>query len=253
VACFPRPRSRPIEAIVAGIAGGLAGAFIGCALNGRLPHGRAARALPIAALVAIMAVFADGLWTTVPHDVRAHVKLDDARPAPQREVSATIRIDPPEAAANAAWLNVTAWQGGGLVVDRLEPMGEGVYRTTKPIPVFSDWKSTVRLQRGREVLGLPLYMPRDTAIPAPKVAAKPSFSRTFVSDHRVLQRERKQDVPAWLTTAAPLCVLAIALGFLATLAWGLGRVARPGATPPSARRHRPRPRPQPTSVPGGAG
>ncbi len=242
----------PTAAALAGIAGGLLGALIGCALNGRLPRGVAVRAIPIAALVSIMAVFADGLWTSVPQDVRAHVRLDQVHPAPQRTVNATIRIDPPDASVHAAWLNVTAWQGGGLVVDRLESAGDGLYRTTKPIPVFSDWKATLRLQRGREVLGLPLYMPRDAAIPAPKVAAKPSFTRTFVSDHQLLQRERKQGVPGWLTTAAPLCVLAIALGFLATLAWGLGRVARRDGPPPRAPRRRTRPSPQATSVPSGA-
>jgi hypothetical protein len=241
-----------IDAVIAGTAGGLVGALIGCALNGRLPQGRAVRAVPIAALVTVMAVFADGLWTTVPHDLRAHVKLDDVRPAPQREVSATIRIDPPDAAANAAWLSVTAWQGGGLVIDELKPIGDGLYRTTEPIPVSGDWKTTLRLQRGREVLGLPLYMPGDAAIPAPRVAAKPSFTRTFVADHQVLQRERKQGVPGWLTTAAPLCVLAIALGFLATLAWGLGRVARHDGPTSRVRRRRFRPHPQPTSVPSGA-
>jgi hypothetical protein len=242
----------PTAAVLAGIAGGLLGALIGCALNGRLPQGVAVRAIPIAALVSIMAVFADGLWTSVPQDVRAHVRLDQVHPAPQRTVNATIRIDPPDAAVHAAWLNVTAWQGGGLVVDRLESAGDGLYRTTKPIPVFSDWKATLRLQHGREVLGLPLYMPRDAAIPAPKVAAKPSFTRTFVSDHQLLQRERKQGVPGWLTTAAPLCVLAIALGFLATLAWGLGRVARRDGPAPRAPRRRTRPSPQATSVPSGA-
>jgi hypothetical protein len=173
------------------------------------------------------------------------------RPAPERTVSATIRIDPPNAAENAAWLNVTAWQGGGLVVDELKPQGEGVYRTTKPIPVHSDWKTTLRLQRGHEVLGLPLYMPRDAAIPAPPVAAKPSFTRNFISDHRLLQRERKQGVPGWLATAAPLCVLAIALGFLATLAWGLSRTARRTAPQPPARPRR-EPRLRPTSIPTGA-
>ena len=35
---------------------------------------------------------------------------------------------------DAAWLQVTAWQGGGLVVDRLEPAGGG-WRTTRPIPL----------------------------------------------------------------------------------------------------------------------
>ena len=115
-----------------------------------------------------------------------------------------------------------------------------------------DWKASIRLQRGREVLGLPVYMPRDTAIPAPGVEARPSFSRRFVSDHELLQRERKQGVPNWLTTAAPLGVLALAFGFLATLAWGLGRTARrTTALEPPARPRR-EPRLRPTTIPTGA-
>jgi hypothetical protein len=86
-------------------------------------------------------------------------------------------------------------------------------------------------------------MPEDAAIPAPGVPAKQSFTRAFVSDHQLLQREQKQGVPSWLTTAAPLAVLALALGFLAALAWGLGRVARRTSEEPPAPRRLPRPRP----------
>ena len=76
------------------------------------------------------------------------------------------------------------------------------------------------------MLGLPVYMPEDTAIPAPKVPAKQSFTRPFVNDSELLQREQKPGVPGWLTTVAPLGVLVLALGFLAALAWGLSRLAR---------------------------
>ena len=62
--------------------------------------------------------------------------------------------------------------------------------------------------------------------------AKQSFTRPFVDDHQLLQREQKQGVPGWLTTVAPLGVLALALGFLATLAWGLSRLARRTAPEP---------------------
>ncbi len=240
-----------IGAIVAAIAGGLLGALLGCALCGRLPRPTVARAVPVVALLAIAGAFANGLWTTVPENVRAQVTLHDLRPGPEREVGAAVRIDPPQAAEDHAWLNVTAWQGGGLVVNRLASQGDGLYRTTKPIPVHGDWKASIRLQRGREVLGLPVYMPRDSAIPAPKVPAKQSFTRAFVSDHQLLQRERKQDVPAWLTTVAPLGVLVLALGFLTTLAWGLGRVAQRTVTEPPSRPRR-EPRLRPTSIPTGA-
>jgi hypothetical protein len=224
-----------ILAIVAGIAGGLLGAVLGSALAGRPSRGRTAPAAAAIALAAIGGVFCDGLWMTVPSAVRAHVTLHEVRPAPHREVAAAVRIDPARAAADPAWLNVTAWQGGGLVVDELSPRGDGTYRTTEPIPVYGDWKATVRLQRGREVLGLPIYMPADEAIPAPKVPAKANFTRAFVADHDLLQREQKPGVPGWLRTAAPLAVLALSLGFLALLAGG---VARLGATGGGARMRR---------------
>jgi hypothetical protein len=202
-------------------------------------------------LIAVLGIFVDGLWTTVPHDVRARVALHDLRPSPQREVRATVRIDPPTAATDPAWLNITAWQGGGLRVDRLAPQGGGVYRTTEPIPVHGDWKATLRLQRGHEVLGVPIYMPSDPAIPwAPGVAAKAHFTRAFVADHQLLQREQKLGVPGWLKTAAPLCVLMLSIGLLTLLAWGLGRIGRGGSAPSARRRSVPRLRR--SAVPSGA-
>jgi hypothetical protein len=239
-----------IYATIAGLAGGLVGALLGLALKGQLPRPWLVRTVPLLGLVAIMAIFADGLWTTVPRGVRANVTLHQVQPAPQREVNATVHIDPPRAASDPAWLNITAWQGGGLVVNELASEGNGAYRTTEPIPVYGDWKATLRLQRGDEVLGLPIYMPRDTAIPAPEVPAKSHFTRPFVSDHEVLQREQKQDVPGWLTTTAPLVVLFLALGFLSSLAWGLGRIARRSEQAPPAPRRDIRLRP--TSIPTGA-
>src|SRR3954451_1513672 len=244
-----------ILALIAAVAGGLVGALIACALRGELPARPITRAIPIAALVAILAIFADGLWTTTPQGVQAHVQIHQLHPKPQREVAATVRIDPPTAAADPAWLNATAWQGGGLVIDRLASQGDGVYKTTQPIPVYDDWKATIRLQNGREVLGLPVYMPNDPEIPwAAPVAAKPHFTRTFVNDHQLLQREQKPGVPTWLKTVAPLIVLMLAIGFLTLLAWGLGRLGRAGAAPAPARRQAERRlrTPRPTSIPTGA-
>ena len=219
-----------ILALTSAVAGGLVGALMACALRGELPSRRLTRAIPAVALVAILAVFADGLWTTTPENLQAHVRLHQAQPKPDREVAGTVRIDPADAASSPAWLTATAWQGGGLVVDRLHSVGDGVYRTTQPIPVHGEWKATIRLQNGREVLGTPIYMPKDPEIPwAKPVAASSHFTRSFVFDHELLQREQKPDVPTWLKTVAPLAVLAIALTFLSLLAWGLGRIGRAGA------------------------
>jgi len=110
------------------------------------------------------------------------------------------------------------------VLDPLERVGPGVYRTTKPIPVHDGWKSTLRLQRGDALVSVPIYMARDRAIPAPEVPAQASFTREFQADHELLQRERKKGVPGALTAAAYATVLAIALSLIGLIAWVLIRM-----------------------------
>ena len=42
-------------------------------------------------------------------------------------------------------------------------------KSTKPLPVHGTWKTLIRLQRDNYVAGLPVYLPEDSAIPAPAV------------------------------------------------------------------------------------
>ena len=114
--------------------------------------------------------------------------------ASERTVAATIRLEPRDSVKDPEFMNVTGWQGGGSVIDPLEKVGPGVYRTTKPIPVFGGWKSTLRIQQGDALISMPLFMPKDEAIPAAEVPAKANFTRAFQPDIEVLQREKKQDV-----------------------------------------------------------
>jgi hypothetical protein len=119
---------------------------------------------------------------------------------------------------------MTAWQGGGLVVDRLGRVREGVYRTSEPIPGHGSWKAELRLHRGRSLLGLPVYLPDDPAIPATGVPARAAFERPFVRDKDLLQREAK-DGAAGLTLLGYGIVLAITLSIIALNAWALVRLA----------------------------
>jgi hypothetical protein len=105
---------------------------------------------------------------------------------------------------------------------------------------------------GDALVGVPVYMPEDRAIPAPAVPAEPSFTREFVRDLELLQRERKEGVAGWLTAAAYLAVAAIAAMLIALLAWALLRLEAGGRTPgppPRARARRERtPAPKPELV-----
>jgi len=149
-----------------------------------------------------------------------------------------VRFDPPGAVRDADWLTVTAWQGRErLVVDRLRPLGDGSYATTRPIPVHGDWKAMIRFARGRDLAAIPLALPADAAIPVGAVRPRAAATRAFVPDRHVLQRERRQDVPGWLWGLAGAVVLGCTLTLLLVLGWGLVRLAQlgGGASPRPAR------------------
>src|SRR3954447_25964241 len=223
-------------ALITGIGAGVLGGAIGRAVTPSVASEPAPRwALP-AAGVAVLAVI---IWC-VPQPVpsnppKATVTLTEVKGAPQREADATVKLQPSDAANDARWLNVTAWQGGGKVVNPLKKIGSGTYRTTEPLPLYGSWKSTLRLQTGRSVLGLPIFMPADTAIPVKEVPAPPQFTRQFVQDKKLLQREQKKGVSPILTTIAYVAVLLIALIVAVLLVLGLRKIRQSlggGQAPP---------------------
>jgi hypothetical protein len=235
-----------IAGLLTAVAAGILGGFIGASLVGksgalisREDGRRIASGDRRAALVAgltLMAVIGWALPLSTDGPERAQVALKDIQSGKERTVAATIRVSPPDSVDDPEFMNVTAWQGGGSVVDPLEKVGQGVYRTTKPIPVYGGWKATLRIQQGDALVSLPLFLPKDEAIPAKEVPAEASFTRAFLADHEVLQRERKEGVPGGLTLAAYLTVLAIALSLLALIGWSLLRIDRGEARPARAGR-----------------
>jgi hypothetical protein len=237
-----------IAGLVTAVAGGVVGGFIGGSLTGRSgvlmsrEDGRrlasADRRAALACGLVLVAVIGWALPMSQSGPERAQVALRDIQSGKERTVAATIRLDPRDSVKEPEFINVTGWQGGGSVIDPLEKIGEGVYRTTKPIPVYGGWKSTLRIQQGDALISMPLFMPKDEAIPAPEVPAKASFTRAFQPDHDVLQRERKKGVSPALTLTAYLTVLAIALALIALIAWSLMRVDRGEGRSPRAGRTR---------------
>ena len=74
--------------------------------------------------------------------------------------------------------------------------------------------------------GVPIYLPDDPGIGATGVPAEASFTRDFVSEVTILQRERNFNHPSWLFSVASLVVLFCTLSLIAALAWGAGRINR---------------------------
>jgi hypothetical protein len=238
---LPWPEAAFPEAALLGfaaaVAGSTLGAWIGTHLSPepleRSPQLRRA-ALCSAAVVAALVAY--GLYTNADRGVSAQVALHEVGGSAGREVEATVRLDPPDAAADAEWFDVTAWQGGGLVVEPLRRVGPGAYRTTDPIPVDGNWKTMIRLHVGNSLTALPIYLPRDEAIPVGETPAPAHFTRSFGNEHQLLQREQKGGSPV-LVAIAYSAVIAITLSLLALLAWALHRLSA-GLQPSEGRRLR---------------
>ena len=233
---YPWPTSMWGEALAmavpTAVLAGVCGALMGMVLTGqRLPS----RAIGISAVAATVLVIggavANGLHIVVPDKDSATITLTDLpSPAGQRLVSADVQLTPPTMVSDhPEWLTILSWQGRmennrGLMIDRLDRVGPGRYRSTRPVPVWGSWKTLLRVQDGYTMTAVPIYEPADDAIPAAEVPALASSNRPFVHEITILQRERDQNAPQWLFTAGSIVVLIFTLIVIAALTWGAGRI-----------------------------
>jgi hypothetical protein len=227
---IPWPAELLPEGAILGLGMALAGALIGAWIGARLASDRVPRTRPqrwagATGAIAVAALVAFALQKPADTGVSATVALRDSGSGPERTADATVTLSPRDAAEDAEWLTALAWQGGGLTVDHLEEVRPGIYRTTEPIPVGGEWKTVLRLHDGDSLTLAPIYLPEDRAIPAEAVSAPPTFTREFVAEKQFLQREAKTDTAAAVTAISYGVVIAITLGFLGLLAFGLHRLA----------------------------
>src|SRR4051794_21005028 len=97
----------------AAVAGGVLGGLAGRALQPEdAVRQRSPRLLVPLAWAAALATLAIALPMSPHSGYRATVQLTEASPAPHRTVTATVHLDPAQAANNATWFNLTSWQGG---------------------------------------------------------------------------------------------------------------------------------------------
>src|SRR5918999_236878 len=223
---------------VTAVAAGVVGAFVGTALAmPRAPGELAVPRLVPAALgvLVIAAAVGYGLQVEPERGVRAEITTSAPR-GPDREVDVTARFTPAEATRDANWLVALGWQGQTtLALEDIERVGDGVYRTTGPVPAGGTWKTLIRLHRDDSLLVVPVYMPADPAIPVGEVPLRRRVTREAVYDHELLQREVKDDVSSSLPVIAYGVVGLIVLIFLGVLGWSLARLARGFAREPARR------------------
>jgi hypothetical protein len=240
---YPWPKSIWPEALAmaipVAILTGACGAMFGLVLTSqRLPSRAISIGLVTLTVLAIGGATVNGLRYDVPRDVTATVTLTDVPDISpgQRMVNADVQINPPNfVSADPNWVSIMGWQGHlenqrGQVVDNLEKVGPGHYRTTKPVPVWGTWKTLLRVHDGKTLTAVPIYLAGDPGIGAKEVPAEASFTRPFVAEITILQRERNPDTPMVLWTIGGLIVLACTLILIGGLSWGAGRINRSEAS-----------------------
>jgi len=243
---YPWPMSMWGEALAmaipVGILTGICGAMLGMVFTGqRLPSRAIGIGVVVATVLVIGGATANGLQYHVPKDKLASIKLTEvSNTNGHKMVNADVRISPPQPemiSADPEWVSILAWQGKmanerGLVIDRLQRVDPGHYVSTRPIPVWGSWKTLLRVQDGKTMAGVPLFLAADPGINKPVegiVAGQLGQNEIFGSAHfqpevSILQRERTFNAPTWLWTAACLVVLVCTLIMIGGLAWGAGRI-----------------------------
>ena len=232
------PASMLAETIAVAVPGGLAAAVVGGFISRALaepdaPRQEIASWVPALAGIVVLAALIYPIPMTDVPGATATVTLNDVGEGELRTVEATVRLDPPDLAEDAEFINVTTWQGAAWqpgvhsFADPLEEVEPGVYRSTRPIPVDGEWKSLIRLHDGRAMIATPIFLPEDPAIPAEVVPAESEFTREFVLGQKLLLREAKE-APGWITIVAYLLTLGVLVIWIGGVAWGVRHLRRKG-------------------------
>lgn len=211
------------------VGAGLCGALFALALMGRLPVKRVSVTIVALTLLAISAATASGLYATVPENARATVSLQPVGMPGKPEVVAKVQLEPANLIdADPTYVAILAWQGGGegVISDRLRRTGPDTWESTRPVPVHGNWKTLLRLQDGRMLAAVPIFLPADEALGAPETPASAQFTRDVVAEISILQRERNLDVPTWMWGVANLVVLVCSIAVVAGLCVTTARISR---------------------------
>lgn len=228
---FPWSSSLWPDGAIAGLAAAIAGAYIGAwianslAIRPRITG--VSRFAPALGVVVIFALVGLGLNESPRRGLEATVTtqtVDTGRPG--RWLNVTAKLNSLYFDDGTRWAQALSWQGPGFVNAPLKRVAPGTFQTTRPLPVSGKWKSVLRFHSGNSLMALPVYEPRDDAIPAAEVPAPASFARELAADRVVLQRESKVEGGVLAFTGYALMLL-IALTLLTVLAWGIWRVGQP--------------------------
>ncbi len=196
------PKALPLS-FVAAFAGSLIGARMGRVFDPTENPQKAVfpRGVIAAAVLAVIVVLAVPLPRQAG-DVEATIRLVD-RQGDTAKIDVT--LNPPDAAENYTIFGVGSNQGGAPVVSsRLIAEGEpGHFVSENRHPLSGDWKTSVALMRGNEVMAAPVYLPADPKFGAPAIPALDERVEKFAVITDITLRETLAfDGPVWPSIVA---------------------------------------------------
>lgn len=180
--------------------------------------------LPTGVIPAAVAVVIITLLVPLPRqagDVEAILRLVD-REGDMARIEVT--LNPPDAADNYVLFGASSSQGGDRVVSSgMIPLGEGRYITENAHHLSGNWKTSVALMRGNEVMATPVYLPADPVIGAPAVPALDERRGRFGVITEITLRET-HDGPLWPSIVAYTEVLLVLVAWILIFALAERRI-----------------------------
>lgn len=194
--------------LVAAIGVALLGTGIGSALDERLPR-MSVTPLAIGGLLVIVALLVPFPRTSASSP-QASVSFEPVLGSDGSVANIRVVIGPPDAPYNARWWEVMAWQAGPLHLSPLIPSeGSGVYVTSTPVPITGDWKVSLRLHRGSDLLVAELKRPADPEFGLE--AIEPTNRFVSLRAQEITEPGTENPSLSWL---GPVVLAAVALLFL---------------------------------------
>lgn len=226
------------EAVVLSLLVAAGAAVLGAAFAAAVNRERSTSIPPVALVAAGLAVLV-ALAVPMPRrvgDVTADLTLDRVDDG---HAFVQVRLEPPDAADDARWFQAVTWQGGTLELADMEEVGDGVYRSSEPVPVTGGGKAMIRLHRGDELMVVPVRFPADPEIGAPAITAE-DRTQPFEGEGRYLMREARPG-DTWFAWVLGGLVLALAASWVAAFVLAGSRLLERPAAADAARRVRRRP------------
>lgn len=218
------PKALPLS-FVAAFAGSLIGARMGRVFDPTENPQKAVfpRGVIAAAVLAVIVVLAVPLPRQAG-DVEATIRLVD-RQGDTAKIDVT--LNPPDAAENYTIFGVGSNQGGAPVVSsRMIAQDEpGRFVSENRHPLSGDWKTSVALMRGNEVMAAPVYLPADPKFGAAAIPALDERVENFAVITDITLRETLAfDGPVWPSIVAYTEILIVLVAWILIFALAEKRI-----------------------------